>query len=275
MGAVAKVNIYVTNMSDYSAVNDVYRTFFATGDPPARACVAVPALPGKDAKIMIDCIAAKTEEAAAERSVVRGNTAVPVYSPAVVVGETVYASGQVALDPKSTTKSLVGAGDVGEETKQALTNLEAVLRKADCGLANVSKVTIYLTNMCDYAKVNEVYKTFFKEEPPARACFAVGALPLGAKVEIEAVGRRSSSTSKRRVVAGSTAVPVYSPAIIHGSTAYVSGQVALLRGGVFDNEARDSFSNLKTVLHRAGASLEGVAKVNAFLKDGENFEQVL
>lgn len=111
--------------------------------------------------------------------------AVGPYSQAVKVGNLVYTSGQIALDPA--TMKMVGAGDVAAQAEQVLTNLGAVLDAAGSSLANVIKTTVFLQSMSDYKTVNGIYAKFLGDSPPARSAVAVGRLPLGALVEIEAV----------------------------------------------------------------------------------------
>ncbi len=108
------------------------------------------------------------------------------FSPAVRAGKTLYLSGQVGLDPK--TGKLADAGAAGQ-TRQALANVAAVLNAAGKTLDDVVKVNVYITDMNDYAAMNEVYAAAFAKPYPARTCVAVAALPLGARVEIEAVVR--------------------------------------------------------------------------------------
>jgi 2-iminobutanoate/2-iminopropanoate deaminase len=110
--------------------------------------------------------------------------AVGPYSQAVSANGLVFCSGQVALDP--TGGELVG-GSVADETRRALTNLVAVLDSAGSGPTNVVKVTAYLTDMGDFAEFNDAYAEFFGSEPPARATVGVGALPKGARVEVECI----------------------------------------------------------------------------------------
>jgi 2-iminobutanoate/2-iminopropanoate deaminase len=106
------------------------------------------------------------------------------YSPGVRVGHFVFTAGQIALDP--TTGKLVEGG-VQAEAHQALTNLKAILEAAGSDLDHVVKVTVFLNDINDYGAVNEVYGTFFKQDPPARSAIQVAKLPLGALVEIEAI----------------------------------------------------------------------------------------
>lgn len=109
------------------------------------------------------------------------------YSQAIAVDSMVFASGQIGLEPA--TGQLV-EGDVQAQTHQALHNLTAVLEAAGSSLANVVKTTVFLTSMGDFAAMNDIYATYFGDEPPARSTVAVAELPKGARVEIEAVATR-------------------------------------------------------------------------------------
>jgi 2-iminobutanoate/2-iminopropanoate deaminase len=105
------------------------------------------------------------------------------YSPGIRFGSLVFTSGQLGLDPK--TGKLVPGG-VKEETRQALTNLAAILEAGGSSLNKVLKVTVYLNDIQDYASVNQVYADFFKDDPPSRSVIQ-GDLPAGASVEFDAV----------------------------------------------------------------------------------------
>jgi 2-iminobutanoate/2-iminopropanoate deaminase len=111
-------------------------------------------------------------------------TPIGPYAQAISAGGSVYCSGQIGLDPA--TGQLVEGG-VAEQTHRALTNLAAVLEAGRSSLRLVVKTTIFLVDMADFATVNAVYATFFPHAPPARSTIAVAALPLGARVEIEAI----------------------------------------------------------------------------------------
>ncbi len=114
--------------------------------------------------------------------------AVGPYSQAVATESFVFCSGQVPFVPD--TMELV-TGSIGEETKQCLRNLEAVLTEAGSGLEQIVRTTIYVTNMDDFAEVNEAYGSFFPSDPPARATVGVSALPKGARVEIDCIATLS------------------------------------------------------------------------------------
>jgi|TARA_B110000263_G_C15111946_1_gene420239 2-iminobutanoate/2-iminopropanoate deaminase len=111
-------------------------------------------------------------------------SAIGPYSQAIRIGEFLYTSGQIALNPEN-MEMMNGA--IEEETEWVLKNLEAILKADGMSLAHVIKTTVYLTDLGEFARVNQVYEKFFGETKPARACVQVAALPKGAKVEIDAI----------------------------------------------------------------------------------------
>ena len=111
-------------------------------------------------------------------------SAIGPYSQAIRIGEFLYTSGQIALNPEN-MEMMNGA--IEEETEWVLKNLEAILKADGMSLAHVIKTTVYLTDLEEFARVNQVYEKFFGETKPARACVQVAALPKGAKVEIDAI----------------------------------------------------------------------------------------
>jgi reactive intermediate/imine deaminase len=110
--------------------------------------------------------------------------AIGPYSQAVRAGDTVYLSGQIPLDPK--TQQLV-SGDIEAEIHQVFKNLKAVAEAAGGSLANAVKVNVFLTDLGNFAKVNEIMATYCVQPFPARAAVGVSQLPRGARVEIECV----------------------------------------------------------------------------------------
>jgi len=126
---------------------------------------------------MIDRRAIQTTDAPA---------AIGPYSQAIVAGDLVFTSGQVALDPA--TGQLV-PGDVAAQTARVLANLAAVLDKSGSSLADVVRTTVYLRDMADFAAMNAVYARYFTGAPPARSTVAVAGLPRDARVEIDAIAR--------------------------------------------------------------------------------------
>ena len=106
------------------------------------------------------------------------------YSQAVLVGNTLYCSGQIAIDPK--TGKLVD-GNVTIQTQYCLNNIKNVLKVAEMGTYNIVKVSCFLKEMSDFAEFNKVYAEYFTDNKPARSCVAVKDLPKGALIEIEVI----------------------------------------------------------------------------------------
>ena len=109
--------------------------------------------------------------------------AIGPYSQGHIIGDLVFTSGQIPLNPE--TGVLVT--EIKEATKQSLENVKAILEEAGTSLDKVVKTEVFVKNMDDFALVNEVYGTYFKENPPARSCVAVAKLPMDALIEIEAI----------------------------------------------------------------------------------------
>jgi len=107
-----------------------------------------------------------------------------VLSPAIVAGELVFTSGQIGIDPK--TSEMVEGG-FEAQAEQVLRNLAAVLEAAGSDMSQVLKTTVFLADMNDFNKMNEIYRRHFKEDPPARSTVQVARLPRNARIEIEAV----------------------------------------------------------------------------------------
>jgi len=123
----------------------------------------------------------------APRQIIRTDAApkaIGPYSQAVRVGDTVYVSGQIPLDPASGT---LVSGDIEAETRRVIENLQAIVQAAGGTLAQVVKVTIFLTDLAHFAVVNQLMASYFREPYPARATVGVAALPRGARIEMECV----------------------------------------------------------------------------------------
>jgi 2-iminobutanoate/2-iminopropanoate deaminase len=110
--------------------------------------------------------------------------AIGPYSQGVRVGSTIYYSGQIPLDPKT---GQIVSGDIETQARRVMENIGGLLRAEDLSFDNIIKTTIFLADINDFQKVNEIYGSYFKQAPPARSTIQAGALPKGARLEIEVI----------------------------------------------------------------------------------------
>lgn len=113
--------------------------------------------------------------------------AIGPYSQATETGGMIFASGQLPIDPNT---GAFPEGGIKEQTRQSILNAKAILEEAGCSLSNVVKTTVLLSDIADFAAMNEVYASFFSEPFPARSAFAVRDLPKGALIEIEMIAAK-------------------------------------------------------------------------------------
>jgi len=123
--------------------------------------------------------------------------AIGPYSQAIRSGSLLFCAGQIPLDP---TTGQIASDDIAEQTKRVLENIAAILKAEHLCFDHVVKTTIFLTSMNDFQSVNEIYATYFRENPPARSTVAVSALPKGAKVEIEVIAVASDTPTGGKTV---------------------------------------------------------------------------
>ena len=133
--------------------------------------------------VAVACICAGVDAQTAKRRAVKIGPPNGIFTPAIVVGDLVFTSGQIGLDSKT--------GQLAEgfeaQFEQVFRNLAAVLEASGSNVDNMVKATVFLADMNDYNKMNELYRAKFKNDPPARTTVQVAALPRGARIEIEAV----------------------------------------------------------------------------------------
>lgn len=113
--------------------------------------------------------------------------AIGPYSQAILVGNTLYVSGNIALDPETGTMDTL---NLETETRRVMSNLGAVLKEAGMSYENIVKATIYMTDIKNYKQINAIYGEYFTNAPPAREAVQVVALPAGAHVEVSCIGLR-------------------------------------------------------------------------------------
>ena len=205
---IVKINIFLKNLSDIEAVNEVYTTFFpdsgvarTAGYVPARTTVAVSALP-MDALVQIDAVVSHGDgtppQAVEDRHglVIRANNTEnapksSLYTQTVAFSHYNHIAAQLPLDPR--TSEMI-AGGVKEQAGQCLKNIKAIVESVGHVMDDVVKINIQLKNIADIDAVNEVYTTFFKSDLPARTTVGVSAIPMDALVQIDAVVSNGEGT---------------------------------------------------------------------------------
>jgi 2-iminobutanoate/2-iminopropanoate deaminase len=118
--------------------------------------------------------------------------AIGPYSQAIRSGNFIFCSGQIPLDPKS---GEMVADDIGAQTRRVLDNISGLLKSEGLSLGDVVKTTIFLTDLGNFQIVNEIYGSYFNNQPPARSTVQVSALPKGAKIEIEVIARANDGAT--------------------------------------------------------------------------------
>jgi 2-iminobutanoate/2-iminopropanoate deaminase len=113
--------------------------------------------------------------------------AIGPYSQAIVSGNLIYTSGQIAIDPKT---GGISAQDIENQTRQVLENVKSILKAAGSSMSKVIKTTVFIRNMGDFQKINSIYADYFTEPYPARSCVEVSKLPKDVFIEIEAIAEK-------------------------------------------------------------------------------------
>ena len=298
MSDIVRITVFVKNIKDIDAVDEVYITFFPTY-VPTRTIVAVAALP-MDALVQIEAIVSHGEGTipnapqAGDLIKLTNNTANAPTSrlstQTVSFSHYNNLSAQLPIDPK--TGKLV-AGGVKEQAGQCLKNIKAILESIDVPFDDIVKINIFLKNLSDIEAVNEVYTTFFPDSAiaraaayvPARTTVAASALPMDALVQIEAVVSHGDGTPPQAVEdrhgiiikanntenAPKSSLSTQTVAFSHYN--HISAQLPLdpktgemVAGGVKE-QAGQCLKNIKAILESIDHVMDDVVKVNIFLKN--------
>ncbi len=298
MSDIVRITVFVKNIKDVDAVDEVYKTFFPTY-VPARTTVAVAALP-MDALVQVEALVTNGEGTipnapqAGDLIKLTNNTANAPISPlstqTVSFSHYNNISAQLPIDPK--TGRLV-VGGVKDQAAQCLKNIKAILESIDVPFDDIVKVNIFLKNLSDIDAVNEVYTTFFPDTAiaravayvPARTTVAVAALPMDALVQIEAVVSHGDGTPPQAIEdrhgiiieANNTAkAPISSlssQTVAFSHYNHISAQLPidpktgeLVAGGVKE-QAAQCLKNIKAIIESVDHVMEDMVKVNIFLKN--------
>ncbi|WP_300385696.1 RidA family protein [Clostridium sp.] len=305
MSDVVRITVFVKNIKDVDAVDEVYKTFFTTY-VPTRTTVAVAALP-MDALVQVEAIVSNGEgtipNAPQSGDLIKltNNT---VNAPTSTLSTQTVAfshynniSAQLPIDPKS---GKLVAGGVKEQAGQCLKNIKAILESIDVPFDDIVKINIFLKNISDTEAVNEVYKTFFPDSAiaravayvPARTIIAASALPMDALVQIEAVVSHGDGTPPQLVEdrhgiviwanntdnAPKCSLSTQTVAFSHYN--HLSAQLPLdpktgklVTGGVKE-QAKQCLKNIKAIVESINHVMEDVVKVNVFLKNISDIDAV-
>jgi reactive intermediate/imine deaminase len=305
MSDVVRITVFVKNIKDVDAIDEVYKTFFPNY-VPTQTKVAVAALP-MDALVQIEALVSNGEGTipnapqAGDLIKLTNNTSNAPTSPlsTQVVAFSHYSnlSAQLPIDPKS---GRLVAGGVKEQARQCLKNIKAILESIDVPFDDIVKITIFLKNLSDIEEVNEVYTTFFPDSAiaraaaytPARTIVAASALPMDALVQIEAVVSHGDGTPPQSVEdrhgliieanntenAPISSLSTQTVAFSHYN--HISAQLPLdpkkgevVAGGVKE-QARQCLINIKAIVESVDHVMDDVVKVNIFLKSIADIEAV-
>lgn len=298
MNDIVKITVFVKNIKDVDAIDEVYKTFF-TSYVPTRTVVAVAALP-MDALVQIEALISNGEGTipnapqAGDLIKLTNNTPNAPLSPlstqAVAFSHYDNLSAQLPIDPKS---GRLVSGGVKEQTGQCLKNIKSILESIDVPFDDIVKVNIFLKNLSDIEAVNEVYATYFPDSAiaravayvPARTTIAAAALPMDALVQIEVVVSHGDGTPPQAVEdrhgliveanntdnAPKCALHTQTVAFSHYN--HLSAQLPLdpktgkiVAGGVKE-QAGQCLKNIKAIIESIDHVMGDVVKVNIFLKN--------
>ncbi|MHA0858018.1 RidA family protein [Paenibacillus sp. CMAA1364] len=305
MSDIVRITVFVKNIKDIDAVDEVYKTFFPTY-VPTRTNVAVAALP-MDALVQIEALVSNGEGTipnapqAGDLIKLTNNTAnaptSTLSTQTVSFSHYNNLSAQLPIDPK--TGRLV-AGGVKEQAGQCLKNIKAIVESIDVPFDDIVKINIFLKNLSDIEVVNEVYSTFFPDSAiaravayvPARTIVAASALPMDALVQIEAVVSHGDGTPPQAVEdrhgiviwanntenAPKSSLSTQTVAFSHYN--HLSAQLPLdpqtgklVSGGVKE-QAGQCLKNIKAIIESIDHVMDDVVKVNIFLKNIADIDAV-
>jgi 2-iminobutanoate/2-iminopropanoate deaminase len=265
LSRVVSVNVYLSDARLFSAMNDVYRTYFPK-DPPVRATVEADiAIPG--ALVELSMIAARP---GVERKVIAPtgmqSPQLP-YSWGIQVGSTLFIAGATARNPKTLEP---GGKTVQEQTRNILQNVGLVLEAAGMSYQDVAHCRVFLDDARHFQGMNEVYRTFFPQAPPSRATVRADLMNPQFLAEIQCTAVKDPA---RRVVApagaGPSTIPL-SPAIEAGGRLFVSGMLGRGPSGYsadVKEQTRLTLGNLKAALNAGSLDFKDVVEAMVYLSD--------
>ncbi|HSQ88536.1 RidA family protein [Romboutsia sp.] len=305
MSDVVRITVFVKNIKDIDAVDEVYKTFF-TSYVPTRTIVAVAALP-MDALVQVEALVSNGEGTipnapqAGDLIKLTNNTAnaptSTLSTQTVAFSHYNNISAQLPIDPKS---GKLVTGGVKEQAGQCLKNIKAILESIDVPFDDIVKINIFLKNISDIEAVNEVYTTFFPDSAiaravayvPARTIVAASDLPMHALVQIEAVVSHGDGTPPQAVedrhgiiinannTENAPICPLSTQTVAFSHYNHISAQLPLdaktneIVAGDVKKQAGQCLKNLKAIVESIDHVMDDVVKVNIFLKNIADIDAV-
>ncbi len=270
----ASVTVYLRNQSDFAAMNEVYRTYFPK-DPPARTTVMVPLL--NEGLVEIAMVAVPT---GGERVVVNPrewSSSPNPYSYGIKTGNTLFLSGLIARNGKDNTPM---KGDMAAQTKGVLENGAAVLKAAGFSYGDVVAARVYITDQAAFQDMNNVYRTYFPADPPARATVKALLTSADYSVEITMVAVKASNrtafTTPNADGSAGTKNANLSSAIRAGNRLYVSGTLGNTAANKGDVKAQtaESLTRIGRTMKAAGYDWKDVVEGVVYLPDLTKFNDM-
>ncbi len=294
MDDVVKLNIFLKNISDIEAVNEVYSTFFSNY-VPTRTIVEVAALPMDDALVQIDALISNGEGTAPQApcdliKVARNTENAPkgLFTQTVAFSHYNNIGAQLPIDPKSGN---IIEGGIKEQTHQCLSNIKAILESIDHVMNDIVKTGIFVKNISDIETVNEVCAKFFPNYVPARTIVKASALPINALVQIDAAVSHGDGTppqlaedSRLLVIEANNTDNApkapYSHTVAFSHYNHISGQLPLdpksgniVAGGIKE-QAEQCLKNIKAIIESVDHVMDDTVKINIALKNIADIEAI-
>jgi len=292
---VVKAQVFLMDLNDFHAFDEVWRTHFKS--PPPRTTVGTTGLLVKDTLVEIDLIAILP---ATPGTIVKSAAPKPIanYAEAIRVGDLVFAAGQLASDFKTGVPASAKRGenfpfygsDIQLQTEFILQNLKQTFEAAGSSLDHVVKAQVFMTNLNDFAAFDQVWKKYFAVPPPRTTVGTTGLLVRETLIEIDLIGYVPRGGLKHEVIKSAAPRPLanYSEAFTLGNLVFAAGQIAsdYVTGVPTQARKHQNFpfygsdiklqtsyilNNLKQTFEAAGSSLDNVVKAQVFMTDLKNF----
>ncbi|MEZ8066019.1 RidA family protein [Vibrio sp. FF145] len=295
MDDVVKINVFVKNISDIDAIDEVYASFF-NNSLPTRTVVGVAALPNSDALVQMDALISngegtKPQAPCALVKVSRNTDNAPQSAVSTQTAAFSHYNNLSAQLPIDVNTGELVSGGITEQTTQCLANIKTILESIGHVMNDVVKTTIYLKNVEDAEKVNEVCAKFFPSYVPARTVVNAAELPMGALIQIDTSVSHGDGTppqlpedTRLLVIEANNTVDApfmaYSHTVAFSHYNHISGQLPLdpktnemVAGGVKE-QAEQCLQNIKAIIESVDHSMDDTVKINIQLKNVSDIDTV-